>query len=163
MGAVFGIFAGYYLWSNKITGKPFNETLGQIHFWLFFIGVNITFFPQHFLGYSGQPRRIGDYPDNYEYWNYYSSLGSIISLISFFLFLFIVYSQISSVAPNHNLNLALNKKSLNLFQFNSFFIFPYFFNFFIYHFESSYTQNNIEYMIENPPKYHHYYQLPTQL
>jgi len=65
MGAIYGIFAGYYYWSPKMLGKLYNETLGKIHFWLFFIGVNLTFFPQHFLGYMGMPRRYCDYPDNY--------------------------------------------------------------------------------------------------
>lgn len=65
LGAVSGIFAGYYQWSQKIIGKRYNEKLGKIHFWLFFIGVNTVFIPQHFLGYSGMPRRIADYPDNY--------------------------------------------------------------------------------------------------
>jgi cytochrome c oxidase subunit 1 len=58
MGAVFGIFAGYYYWSPKMIGYKYNEILGKIHYYLFFIGVNITFFPMHFLGLNGQPRRI---------------------------------------------------------------------------------------------------------
>ena len=65
MGAVFGLFAGFYFWIGKITGLQYPETLGQIHFWLTFIGVNITFFPMHFLGIAGMPRRIPDYPDVY--------------------------------------------------------------------------------------------------
>jgi cytochrome c oxidase subunit 1 len=65
MGAVFGIFAGFYYWIGKITGRQYPEVLGQIHFWLFFIGVNLTFFPMHFLGLAGMPRRIPDYPDIY--------------------------------------------------------------------------------------------------
>lgn len=63
MGAVFAIFAGFYYWFDVMTGMRYNELLGQIHFWLFFIGVNITFFPMHFLGLAGMPRRISDYPD----------------------------------------------------------------------------------------------------
>jgi len=70
MGAVFSIFAGFYYWAPKITGKMFSETLGQIHFWTLFAGVNVTFFPQHFLGLAGMPRRIPDYPDAFEGWNY---------------------------------------------------------------------------------------------
>lgn len=65
MGVVFGLLAGYYMWSEKVIGYTYNETLGKIHYWLFFTGVNITFFPQHFLGIAGQARRICDYPDNY--------------------------------------------------------------------------------------------------
>ena len=65
MGAVFGIFTGFYFWIGKISGRRYPEVLGQIHFWLFFIGVNVTFFPMHFLGLAGMPRRIPDYPDIY--------------------------------------------------------------------------------------------------
>jgi cytochrome c oxidase subunit I len=91
MGAVFGIFAGFYYWIGKITGRQYPEILGQIHFWLFFIGVNITFFPMHFLGLAGMPRRIPDYPDAYSGWNAIASYGSYISFFSAILFFYIVY------------------------------------------------------------------------
>lgn len=91
MGAVFGIFAGFYYWIGKITGRQYPEILGQIHFWLFFIGVNLTFFPMHFLGLAGMPRRIPDFPDAYSGWNAISSLGSYISFFSAILFFYIVY------------------------------------------------------------------------
>jgi cytochrome c oxidase subunit 1 len=91
MGAVFGIFAGFYYWIGKITGRQYPEVLGQIHFWLFFIGVNITFFPMHFLGLAGMPRRIPDFPDAYSGWNAVSSYGSYISFFSAILFFYIVY------------------------------------------------------------------------
>jgi len=91
MGAVFGIFAGWYYWIGKMTGLQYPEILGQIHFWLFFAGVNITFFPMHFLGLAGMPRRIPDYPDAYSGWNAIASFGSYISTISVILFLYIVY------------------------------------------------------------------------
>jgi len=76
LGAVFAIFAGWYFWFPKITGYTYNEVLGQLHFWLTFIGVNIAFFPMHFLGLAGMPRRIADYPDAFAGWNYVSSIGA---------------------------------------------------------------------------------------
>ncbi len=91
MGAVFGIFAGFYYWIGKITGRQYPEILGQIHFWLFFIGVNLTFFPMHFLGLAGMPRRIPDFPDAYSGWNAVSSLGSYVSFFSAILFFYVVY------------------------------------------------------------------------
>lgn len=91
MGAVFGIFAGFYYWIGKITGRQYPEILGQIHFWLFFIGVNLTFFPMHFLGLAGMPRRIPDFPDAYSGWNAVASFGSYISFFSAILFFYIVY------------------------------------------------------------------------
>lgn len=96
MGAVFGIFSGFYYWISKISGKEYPEILGKIHFWLFFIGVNLTFFPMHFLGLAGMPRRIPDYPDAYIGWNEIASFGSYISLFSSFFFIYIVYITLSS-------------------------------------------------------------------
>ncbi len=96
MGAVFGIFAGFYYWINKMTGREYPEILGKIHFWLFFIGVNLTFFPMHFLGLAGMPRRIPDYPDAYSGWNAVASYGSYISIVSTLLFVYIVYSTLTS-------------------------------------------------------------------
>ena len=91
MGALFGIFGGFYYWIGKMSGYQYNETLGKIHFWLTFLGVNILFFPMHFLGLSGMPRRIPDYPDAYSAWNYVSSLGAFISVFAALFFLFIVF------------------------------------------------------------------------
>ena len=73
LGAVFSLFAGFYYWFSKMSGRQYNEFLGQVHFWLFFLGVNILFFPMHFLGLDGMPRRIPDYPDAYGYWNHIAS------------------------------------------------------------------------------------------
>jgi cytochrome c oxidase subunit 1 len=91
MGAVFAIFAGWYYWIGKMTGLQYPEVLGQIHFWLFFTGVNVTFFPMHFLGLAGMPRRIPDYPDAFAGWNAVASFGSYISAVSVVLFFYIVY------------------------------------------------------------------------
>ena len=87
LGAVFAIFAGWYYWFPKITGYTYNETLGKVHFWLTFIGVNATFFPQHFLGLAGMPRRYVDYPDAFSGWNYVASIGSYISALGMIAFI----------------------------------------------------------------------------
>lgn len=89
LGAMFTAFAGFYYWIGKISGRQYPEMLGKIHFWLTFIGVNLTFFPQHFLGMAGMPRRIPDYPDAFAGWNMISSIGSTISILAAFLFVYI--------------------------------------------------------------------------
>lgn len=91
LGALFIAFAGFYYWIPKISGRMYPETLGKIQFWTMFIGVNITFFPQHFLGLAGMPRRYPDYPDAFSGWNFVSSIGSYISFASAILFIYIVY------------------------------------------------------------------------
>jgi cytochrome c oxidase subunit 1 len=94
MGAIFAIFSGWYFWIPKLLGLSYNERLAKVHFWILFIGVNLTFFPQHFLGLQGMPRRISDYPDAFAGWNLVSSFGSLISIISTGLFLYILYNQL---------------------------------------------------------------------
>jgi cytochrome c oxidase subunit I len=91
LGAVFTIFAGFYYWFPKMTGYMYNDALAKLHFWLLFIGVNVIFFPQHFLGLAGMPRRYVDYPDAYHLWNVVSSIGALISLVATILFLYILY------------------------------------------------------------------------
>ena len=91
LGAVFTIFAGFYYWFPKMTGYMYDEELAKWHFWLLFIGVNVIFFPQHFLGLAGMPRRYVDYPDAYHLWNVVSSIGALISLVATVLFLYILY------------------------------------------------------------------------
>lgn len=90
MGAVFAVFGAFYYWISKITGYEYNELLGQIHFWTLFIGVNCTFFPMHFLGLAGFPRRVPDFPDAYLGWNVIASYGSIISIISVIVFIYLI-------------------------------------------------------------------------
>ena len=86
LGAVFSIFAGFYYWFSKMSGYEISPFLGKLHFWLTFISVNLVFFPQHFLGLAGMPRRYADYPDAYAGWNYVSSVGSMLSVVSLVVF-----------------------------------------------------------------------------
>ncbi|MFN3614322.1 MAG: cytochrome c oxidase subunit I [Rubrimonas sp.] len=91
LGAVFTIFAGIYYWIGKMSGRQYPEWMGKVHFWAMFIGANITFFPQHFLGRAGMPRRYIDYPEAFAYWNYVSSIGAFISIGSFVFFLYVMW------------------------------------------------------------------------
>jgi cytochrome c oxidase subunit 1 len=104
LGAVFAIFAGFYYWFGKMTGKPYNEFLGKLHFWVFFVGVNVMFFPMHFLGADGMPRRIPDYPEMYAYWNNIASLGYAImgvGMLIFFLNLIVSFAGKRRVEDNY--------------------------------------------------------------
>ena len=94
LGAVFGIFAGIYYWIGKMSGRQYPEWAGKLHFWTFFIGANVTFFPQHFLGRQGMPRRYIDYPDAFALWNQVSSWGAFLSFASFLFFIGIVFYTI---------------------------------------------------------------------
>ncbi|MDB5409162.1 MAG: cytochrome oxidase subunit [Rhodospirillales bacterium] len=91
LGAVFALFAGFYYWIGKMSGRQYNETFGKIHFWTTFIGVNLTFFPMHFLGLAGMPRRIAEYPDAFAGWNYVASIGALIAYASTLWFVFVVF------------------------------------------------------------------------
>jgi len=106
MGAVFSMLGGFYFWFEKITGVEYSEFLGQLHFWIFFVGVNVTFFPMHFLGIAGMPRRIPDYPDAFLVFNKMASYGANISLLSGILFLYIILEAFLSsknrVSTNNN-------------------------------------------------------------
>jgi len=90
LGAVFAIFAGFYYWFEKMWGVKYREWLGALHFWITFIGVNLIFFPQHFLGLQGMPRRYVDYPDGFAYWNKVSSIGYAITLVGVGVFLVVL-------------------------------------------------------------------------
>jgi cytochrome c oxidase subunit 1 len=115
MGAVFAIFAGFYFWFIKIFGKYINEIYTQIHFWLFFIGVNLTFLPMHFLGLAGMPRRIPDYADSYSNWNAICSFGSNLSVIATIFFFILIYSTLitNSIYKNKTLFIFSDIKFLN--------------------------------------------------
>ncbi len=140
MGAVFALFAAFYYWIGKITGKQYNELLGQIHFWTMFIGVNITFFPMHFLGLAGMPRRIPDYPDAFIGWNYVASLGSIISLVSTVLFLYIIYDLLTNEVESKD------------YTSNEYFISKW----------STKYSHTLEWSLSSPPAFHCFNSLPIQ-
>jgi len=143
MGAVFGLFSGWYFWSSKILGLSYDETLGKIHFWILFIGVNITFFPQHFLGLQGMPRRISDYPDAFAGWNLISSFGSIISVIATIIFFHLLYIQLTL------------GKAVNKYPWSSPKLFTDYLRSFL---NRSYP--SIEWSLTSPPKPHSFVNLP---
>lgn len=91
MGAVFAIFSGFYFWFEKMWGITYSEFLGRLHFTLFFIGVNITFFPMHFMGLAGMPRRIPDYHEAFAEWNHIASMGSMVSVVATIVFLALLF------------------------------------------------------------------------
>jgi cytochrome c oxidase subunit 1 len=96
LGAVFALFAGFYYWFSKMSGREYNELLGQLHFWVFFVGVNVLFFPMHFLGMQGMPRRYPDYPDGFAYYNQIASTGYAIMAIGMAIFFVnIIYSLLA--------------------------------------------------------------------
>jgi cytochrome c oxidase subunit 1 len=88
MGAIFAIFAGFHHWLYLITGMYYNTFIAKVHFYVLFFGVNITFFPMHFLGLSGMPRRIPDYPECFKFYNFIASTGHIITCISMIVFFY---------------------------------------------------------------------------
>lgn len=145
LGAVFALFSAWYFWIPKITGLSYNVMLGKVHFVILFIGVNLTFFPQHFLGLQGMPRRISDYPDAFAGWNFVSSFGSIVSVVATGLFLYIVHAQL--VAGD-----AVTKYPWLSPQFYS--------DLFQTLFNRNY--NSLEWSLNSPPKPHAFVSLPLQ-
>ncbi|AOW07994.1 cytochrome c oxidase subunit 1 (mitochondrion) [Yarrowia lipolytica] len=139
MGAVFSIFCGWYLWSPKILGLHYNERLSHIHFWLMFIGVNVTFFPMHFLGLQGMPRRINDYPDAFIGWNQVASLGSIISIVASIVFIYVVYDQLTNGL--HQGNKALDSQFKPSFMGTNLNV-------------EGYTGPTLEWTVSTPPSLH---------
>jgi cytochrome c oxidase subunit 1 len=145
MGAVFALFSAWYFWIPKILGLDYNILLGKVHFWILFIGVNVTFFPQHFLGLQGMPRRISDYPDAFAGWNLISSFGSIISVVATWLFLNITYNQL------------VEGKAVSRYPW----LIPQFYTDLLQNLLSrSYT--SLEWALNSPPKPHAFASLPKQ-
>jgi cytochrome c oxidase subunit 1 len=145
LGAVFALFSAWYYWIPKITGLNYNLLLGKVHFMILFIGVNVTFFPQHFLGLQGMPRRISDYPDAFAGWNLVSSFGSLISVVATVLFLHIIYIQLVEGDVTSRYPWLVPEFYSDLFQilFNR--------NF-----------NSLEWALSSPPKPHAFVSLPVQ-
>ena len=145
MGAVFALFSGWYYWIPKILGLDYNLVYSKAHFWVLFAGVNITFFPQHFLGLQGMPRRISDYPDAFTGWNFISSIGSIISVGATVLFLQIVYLQLVKGKAVHAYPWAV----------------PQLFSDYLRILKDK-TAPGLEWALHNPPKPHAFTSLPLQ-
>ena len=145
MGAVFALFSAWYFWIPKILGLDYNVLLGKVHFWILFVGVNLTFFPQHFLGLQGMPRRISDYPDAFAGWNFISSFGSIISVVATWLFLRILYNQLT--------------QGKNILRY-PWATAQFFTDYLQYYLNRVY--NSLEWALNNPPKPHSFVSLPVQ-
>jgi len=102
IGAVFTIFGGLVFWFQLFMGVSLPPLLCKSHFLIIFLGVNITFFPQHFLGLQGIPRRYSDYPDNFQKWNTVSSFGSIISILGAFFLLSLIWYRLATLSSTGN-------------------------------------------------------------
>ena len=145
MRAVFALFSDWYFWISKILGLSYNIFAGKVHFWILFIGVNLTFFPQHFLGLQGMPRRISDYPDAFAGWNIISSFGSIVSVVATWCFLNILYIQLTQG---------------NIVSRNPWLIPQYYSDLFQILFNRN--NNSLEWCLTSPPKPHAFVSLPLQ-
>jgi len=145
MGAVFALYSGWYFWIPKLLGLSYDHFAAKVHFWILFVGVNVTFFPQHFLGLQGMPRRISDYPDAFYGWNLLSSIGSIISVVATWYFLTIIYKQLTE------------GKAVSRYPWLT----PQLFS---DTFQVLFTRNNssLEWCLTSPPKPHAFASLPLQ-
>ena len=136
MGVVFGLFGAFYYWVDFFLGMKYSDHLGRLHFWLTFVGVNLTFFPMHFLGLAGMPRRIPDFPDIYWGWNYISSVGSIVSVIGVFVFfwllidMYLLNSSFVQIKNNYYIIYLNSLFSKNTSKFNNLYVFKKY-NFFL--------------------------------
>jgi cytochrome c oxidase subunit 1 len=110
MGAVFALMGGLIHWFPLFTGVRINPHWLVVHFFVIFVGVNLTFFPMHFLGLAGMPRRYSDYPDRYMRWNVVSRVGSIVTIVSIFIFIFVVWERLIS----HRAVIAVNSSSSSI-------------------------------------------------
>lgn len=145
MGAVFALYSAWYFWIPKILGMDFIKFLGKIHFFILFIGVNVTFFPQHFLGLQGMPRRISDYPDAFAGWNIISSFGSIVGVAATWLFLHLLYTQLVEGKATLRFTWLIAQHHSDLLQTIS-----------------ARVYDGLEWGLSNPPKPHAFGSLPVQ-
>ncbi len=143
MGAVFALYSAWYFWIPKILGAGYNKSGGKAHFWILFVGVNVTFFPQHFLGLQGMPRRISDYPDAFAGWNLVSSFGSLIGVLATWLFLYILYVQLVEGIATSRYPWLVPEFSSDLLQTSN-----------------TRSYNSLEWGQDNPPKSHTFPNLP---
>lgn len=142
---MFALYSAWYFWAPKIIGLFYNQRLSKVHFWILFVGVNLTFFPQHFLGLQGMPRRISDYADAFAGWNMVSSLGSIVSVIATYVFLHLVYLQLRG-----DLFVIRNPWTLSGFYTDTLRVI------------NSRVSTSLEWVLTNPPKPHAFISLPLQ-
>ena len=126
LGAVFAFFSGFYFWFWKISGFNYKEFYGQVHFWLTLVGVNLTFFPMHFSGLNGMPRRIPDYPDVYAYWNSIASFGSLLSFISLLYFIYLISEAFNLYQSENKFFLKIYLKYLKKYLYFYYFLIDYF-------------------------------------
>ena len=145
MGAVFALYSAWYFWVPKIIGLSYNQFLSKVHFWILFIGVNLTFFPQHFLGLQGMPRRISDYPDAFAGWNMVSSIGSLVSVIATVLFLQVVYAQLVDGKSTSRYPWTIPEFTTDSLRLLS-----------------SRVYTSLEWALNSPPKAHAFVSLPLQ-